>query len=603
MANVTIDLGRRRFMIVPFGIGERSVLLKLPSKKWMQAAGFFMVPQTRSNALELIQAMDRGEISFGGDMVSRLQTLTAPLITDRRFPDWYTFNNKVHPPLPHQREALNYLYPTDYAAMFMEMGTCKTRIAIDLATAHYYEQRIRFMIVICPLTVKLSTWVTELEQYSPCPYKFVSVESNFEAKDWVGKMRTDTFYWFVAGIESLSQGKTASKLLGLTKLGKFGAVVDESSRIANHKAICTINAKEIAAAAQIRVIMTGSEIKKNIIDLYSQFDYLDPNIIGAGDYFAFRNRYCIMGGYKNKQIEGYNHIDELMGLIAPHVYQADKRVLGTELPPKVYQRRIIQLSPEQRKMYTQVKGSRLEGYALANVLTRTLRLQQITCGYINSDSTKIDPVTEKRYKIPVITTEIVPPSKNPKLRELLTVASEIQHPMIVWAVSMYEIRMLITALSKLGEVIVLTGETPKEDRKGLIDRFQKGDTPFWVGTAASGGIGTTLTAARTVAYFSNNQRYIDRAQSEDRAHRKGQKYSVNYVDFIAEKTVDISVLENLFEKRDISEYVKGMLRDKIALQKFWDGTLDPRRLAATPVASEDLLEVSEISSHEPSDVV
>jgi SNF2 family DNA or RNA helicase len=202
-------------------------------------------------------------------------------------------------------------------------------------------------------------------------------------------------------------------------------------------------------------------------------------------------------------------------------------------------------------------------------------LQQVACGYYNEDrEERPDPKTGRVKRLPAVEVEIIPPGKNPKLRELLLITKEIQHPMIVWVESMYEYRIVTQALSKIGEVLSIIGATPKEERRGIIAKYQTGNVPFFVGTAAAGGIGTTLTAARTVAYFTNGQRLEYRVQSEDRAHRKGQTGSVAIIDLVADRTVDVSILENHAAIIELAMYVKAALRDRIKLAKFFDGEVD-----------------------------
>jgi hypothetical protein len=583
MAIVKVDTRAKRWMITPANVIERSALLQCPARKWMTAMNCVFIPMTPGNARVLVEQMEKGQllVAPGPDGAEEfdesLKKLLRDARTERQWPTWYKFNNNKFSPMDHQIDALKRLFPVDAAALLMEMGTAKTRVMIDLMTAHFYERRIQFVIVITPLTVKMSTWADELANFSPCPYNFIDVDADYRAQSL--RLSQDRLTWLVVGVESLSQGKTFKALEPVTKMGiPFACGVDESTRISNWKAICTQAAFDLRERAALRFIATGFEVKKDLEDLYAQFQFLDSNIVGCGDYFAFRNRYCIMGGFKNKEIIGYNHIDELMGLLAPHVYQCDKSIL--KLPPKLYEKRIVQLSKEQKAAYAKVKLGAMERVSVENVLTKTLRLQQIANGFYGEDKIQVeDPKTGRIKKLPSQLVEVVPPGKNPKLRELLLVAREISHPMIVWVESMYEFKIVTEALGKLGKVLTIIGETPKENRRGIIAEFQTGAVPYFVGTATAGGIGTTLTAARTVAYFSNGQRLEQRVQSEDRAHRKGQTGSVTVIDLVAGGTVDVSVLANHAEKIELARYVKSAIRDKVLMDKFWDGEVDAKVIA------------------------
>lgn len=576
MATIKIDKGRRRWLISPAHVMERSALFELPSRKWMTQMNVIMAAAIPSNARVLLELIKKGKVTISdpqtlADLTDDIDYLLKPARSDRQFPDWFKFNMTKFPPAEHQREALQRVYPTDAFALLMEMGTMKTRVMIDCMTAHFYEQRIKFVIVITPVTVKMTTWQDELENFSACPYNFIDVESDFQARNF--RVAQDRLNWLVVGVESLSQGKTFRALEPVTRMGlPYACGVDESTRIANHGTICTKAAFALRKQAAIRFIATGHEIKRNIEDLYSQFEFLDPNIIGCGNYYAFRNRYCMMGGFKGKEIIGYQHDDELMGLIAPHVFQCDKSIL--KLPPKLYEKRMVEMSPEQKRMYIKVKSGLMDRVSVENTLTKTLRMQQIANGFVNTDRWERDPITGEKREIESELIEVVPPSKNPKLRELLQIAKEVSHPMIVWVETQYERRIVVEALSKLGEVVQMFGDTPKEDRRGIVQRFQSGTVPYFVGTASAGGIGITITAARTVVYFSNNQRLEYRVQSEDRAHRKGQTGSVTIIDLIAKGTVDLSVLKLHAEKIDLARYVKQALHNRIRMEQFYMGEVE-----------------------------
>ena len=177
------------------------------------------------------------------------------------------------------------------------------------------------------------------------------------------------------------------------------------------------------------------------------------------------------------------------------------------------------------------------------VLTQLMRLHQITCGHFSSD----DGVTQ--------------PIKNNRITELMDVLEETEGKAIIWAHYQYDITEIIKAVTKkYGEesIVDYYGLTPQEERQPNIKRFQ--DDPkcrFMVGTPSTGGYGITLTAANTVIYYSNGYDLEKRLQSEDRAHRIGQKKSVTYVDLMADNTVDEKIVKALRRKISIASEVLG----------------------------------------------
>ena len=139
---------------------------------------------------------------------------------------------------------------------------------------------------------------------------------------------------------------------------------------------------------------------------------------------------------------------------------------------------------------------------------------------------------------------------------------EIDGKVIIWAVYRYDIQQIEKALSKKygpDSVRSFYGDTDANDRQDIVTAFQdpKSDLRFFVGNPRTGGFGLTLTASHTVVYYSNSYDLEIRMQSEDRAHRIGQKEKVTYIDFIAEKTVDEKIIKSLRNKINIATKVLG----------------------------------------------
>tara|TARA_R110000803_G_scaffold106572_1_gene174662 strand:- start:819 stop:1361 length:543 start_codon:yes stop_codon:yes gene_type:complete len=173
-----------------------------------------------------------------------------------------------------------------------------------------------------------------------------------------------------------------------------------------------------------------------------------------------------------------------------------------------------------------------------------MRLHQITCGHLKNDDGTI--------------TEI----KNNRLDELLNVLDEVEGKVIIWANYIYDIEHIVSAIKKkygLESVVQYYGAISSDERQKTIDRFQDPDSDarFFVGNPQTGGYGITLTAANNVIYYSNGYDLEKRLQSEDRAHRIGQKKSVTYVDLIAPKTIDEKIRKALRDKINIASEILG----------------------------------------------
>ena len=221
-----------------------------------------------------------------------------------------------------------------------------------------------------------------------------------------------------------------------------------------------------------------------------------------------------------------------------------------DLPDKVYTKREVPLTDEQKKLYVQMKKLALakldsgELATTASVLTQIMRLQQICCGHITDDDGNIVPVASNRYK------------------ELIDICDELQGKAIIWATYTQDIQQIAQALrDRFGPEAVATyyGETEQDNRQDTVARFQDKDSPlrFFVGQPKTGGYGITLTAANTTIYFSNSYDLEIRLQSEDRAHRIGQTNKVTYIDLVTPDTIDEKILKALRSKIDLAGKVLG----------------------------------------------
>ena len=298
--------------------------------------------------------------------------------------------------------------------------------------------------------------------------------------------------------------------------------------------------------------MTGSPVTKNPLDLYSQCEFLSPYLLDFTSYYAFRNRYAEMKtmhlrGRSIQVVDEFKNLAELSDTLQNFSYRVLKEDC-LDLPPKTWTKRHISLTPDQKKVYDQMKKAAmavLNGKVTSTmtVLTQLMRLHQITCGHFTADDGS---------------TQLI---KNNRITELMDILEEMEGKAIIWANYQKDVGQIIEHIEKEygpGSVVDYYGLTPQEDRQENIRKFQNGsECRFLVGTPQTGGYGITLTKANTVIYYSNGYDLEKRLQSEDRAHRIGQKKSVTYVDLICEETVDEKIVKALRKKINIASEVLG----------------------------------------------
>jgi SNF2 family DNA or RNA helicase len=465
-------------------------------------------------------------------------------------------------PFVHQLQALGCSWDKTNFAYFMEMGTGKSKVLIDNIAMLYDAGKINAAVVIAPkgvyrnwerleipahlpdhIKTRITTWVAPSSRTKQDKKDIDKLSETFDGLDI-----------FLMNVEALSS-KPAAQFLERYLLSTNSLVaVDESTTIKTQSAGRTKNIVKVGKLAKYRRILTGSPVTKNPMDLYSQCAFLDEDLLGFSSYWAYKSRYAIevkrhSSTHSFPHIVGFRNLDELSRKLAFFSFRVLKEDC-LDLPSKVYSPRHVELTKEQEKAYndletfaiTQLNNNTL---SVTNTMTMLLRLHQITCGYLPTDNGQ-PPV----------------PLKNNRMDELLNVLEETEGKVIIWANYRYSIFDIEKNLKKkFGEDSVVTyfGDTKDQDRQEIVKSFQDPKSPvrFFVANQQTGGYGLTLTAAHTVVYYSNNYDLEKRIQSEDRAHRIGQKNNVTYIDIICENTVDDNIVGSLRNKIDLASQSLG----------------------------------------------
>jgi SNF2 family DNA or RNA helicase len=467
----------------------------------------------------------------------------------------YKFKTK---PYAHQMTALEKSWNKETYAYFMEMGTGKTKVLIDNAAMLYDKGKIDGVLIIAPKGVIKTWYEQELPTHLPDHIENVSIlwQANITKTQ---KEKLDSLFEpeellhiLIMNVEAFSTTKGTEFAHKYISCHNTLMVIDESTTIKNPSAKRTKNILKLSTETKYRRIMTGSPVTKNPLDLYSQCEFLDPWLLDFTSYYAFRNRYAEMKtlnvrGRSIQIVDKFKNLGELSDQLKEFSYRVLKEDC-LDLPEKNWTKRQITLTPDQRKLYIQMKQTALAHLngkvtSTVTVLTQLMRLHQITCGHFTADDGSTQPIDNNR------------------ISELMNVISEMEGKAIIWAHYQYDITSIIKEIVKVhgpGSVVDYYGLTPQDERQDNIRKFQ--DDPrcrFIVGTPSTGGYGITLTAANTVIYYSNGYDLEKRLQSEDRAHRIGQKKNVTYVDIIAEDTVDEKIVKALRDKINIASQVLG----------------------------------------------
>ena len=461
-------------------------------------------------------------------------------------------------PYEHQLKALTMSWDKEYFAYFMEMGTGKSKVLIDNIAMLYDKGKINGALIVAPKGVVGTWYLNQIPDHLPdhIEHKNVLWKPNITRKQNLrlkSLFETGTdLHILIMNVEAFSTTKGCEFAKKFLDSHRTLMAVDESTTIKNPDAKRTKNIFNLSILSKYRRILTGSPVTKSPLDLYKQCDFLKEELLGHGSYYTFRTRYAIMktanfGGKSVQIVVGYRNLDELSEKLRPFSYRVLKDDC-LDLPDKIYMKRTVQLSSEQKKVYEQMKQMALaemngKMMSTATVLTQLMRLHQITCGHFTADDGSIQKI------------------KSNRLDELMDVLEEIEGKVVIWAHYQNDVETIVEHLKKKygdNSIVDYYGRTRPENRQSNIDKFQKDEgCRFFIGTPATGGYGITLTQASNVIYYSNGYDLEKRMQSEDRAHRIGQKKSVTYVDMIADDTVDEKIVKSLRKKVNIATQIMG----------------------------------------------
>ena len=492
------------------------------------------------------------------------------------FPAWFNFKTK---PRKKQMEVLNFAYDLPASAMFLAMRVGKSKVMIDIASAYFIEGKTKAMVVIVQKTLR-GNWLDQLKQHCSIEYDFAKMDtSKPEAfKKWADADLGDKLKVLTVSVESLGVGSAKKMLSYFLRVNPESmCVVDESSKIKNHKALRTEACIDVGREAKYRTILTGTPISQGIVDLFAQYEFLDTNIIGMGDFYAFRNRYAVMGGYENKEIIGYTNTDELMELIAPYTIQVSKKEAFEDSIEPNREVRYIEMTAEQKAhLKAMRKAATAEDYSVRNVLEAMMREQQLCGGFYTKVRFEFGKVFSKEVGCE-IDAEIRIPEKfriegtNPKISELFDIidSGEYGEQILIWSIYTDEIREITRSLGeKYGEdsVTFIDGSVDEDERIHRVnDLFKFGKVKYLIANPTVGSMGLEMSAADTAVYYSSSFKYEDRKQSEERTFNSSKTKADTIVDLVMingdKQTSDGDVLEAIGNKQNVSDFVKSRINE------------------------------------------
>lgn len=467
--------------------------------------------------------------------------------------------NDPPPPREHQVEALNFMGNRRFVGLFMDPGTGKTRVSIDHMVKLYLAGEIDTALIMAPNGVHEQWLEEQVPMHIGIPYRQIAWSAN-RTVAWKNAARSVLRKKDYLTIISMNHESLTTKnglhfcryVLGDRKVCLY---IDESSRIRNPNAIRTRTALEIAPLAKYRVILTGTPTPKGVENLWSQMQFLSPDILKMRHFVQFRSHYCKLKsfnlrptedqkrkgqkGRKITSIDGYQNVEELMGVIDPYIFRKRKEDC-LDLPDKILVNSPVPLTTEQKKAYLSMREqlivelSELEVVTVAHVVSARAKLRQIAIGFILDKNRIATPLPSDRWERALEHIEEAP-------------GQVILWTSFRWCLSEWEQRL---KKSGVGYVRYQKGDNESIRRW----KKDKGLTVF-LGNPHSGGIGLNLANAGTMIFFNNIDDAEIRWQSEDRAHRMGQTEHLHVIDMFAPGTLETKIRRQQIDKETVADIV------------------------------------------------
>lgn len=546
MTRLFLDPIRPRLLVqFDYRLDLVELIKKIPGRRWQRP--YWVLPLTEQTVSDVeLLFKPHGPVYKDPKLE---QFLINKTVSDNQVLEWKQDDTalqlipgtKFHiEPFKHQKVALALCQRRPFFALFMEMGTGKTKVIVDLLGNYYRDTSgLPPTVVVGPVAV-INNWKRECATNQP--HLRVAVAQGSQAKKLEAVQLAKNGLVDILVINYESFWRLAEELM----FPMFAIVLDESTKI-KHRA--TKQAKaiiKVSTRAARRYILTGTPTPNSPMELFNQVRFLDPTVFGAS-WYGFRDRYAIMGGYGGHEVLGWKNLDELTRKLAAISYRVMKKDC-LDLPEKIFKEYRIPMDAAQAKIYkemaqdlvTTIKGSEIMATV---VLAKLTKLRQLASGFCYDDMGKAIPL-----------------DTNPKLNQLEQILPEISkgHKVVIWT-SFREEMSMIGALCeklKLGWARY-DGTLDAKTRDAVVQEFQDptGRYQIFVGQQHAGGLGITLTAADYCIFFSNDYSSEIRLQAEDRLHRIGQRNPVTYIDLITKGTVDSVIKRMLTQKVNLQEQI------------------------------------------------
>lgn len=462
-------------------------------------------------------------------------------LTSVELPEGFTFKTT---PFEHQKQGV--LFGLEHEKWFLgdEQGLGKSKQVIDIAIARKIKYGYKHCLIICGVNTLKWNWAAEVTKHSNEKAHILGQRVRKRSKKlYIGSMKDkiedlkhidELPYFIITNIESFRNKDFAELVKKLCNKDKISmSAADEMHKMKNPQGQQTKGFMKCLPEVQIG--MTGTPLMNNPLDLYIILKWLGYE---NHTYGAFKNHYCIMGGFGGYEVIGYRNMNELSDKIRNIMLRRLKSDV-LDLPEKTYIDEYLDMTDRQAIIYSEVKSdikAHIDEIKFDNnPLSTLIRLRQAT-GYTG-----------------ILSSEI---KESVKLDRMVDIVDE--------AIANGDQVVIFSNWTKMTDVIaehikypysVITGQTGDNIRQQNVNDFQEGKSKVIIGTIGAMGTGLTLTAAHTVIFLDEpwNKALFD--QAVDRVHRIGTNGTVTIYSLMCKDTIDERIHEIIYKKGAMSDAV------------------------------------------------
>ena len=459
---------------------------------------------------------------------------------------------------PAQIEALRRSYGQKGFGYFLDMGLGKTFLALTEFNNGVRREQLNRLVVVCPNSFK-GGWLDEIDKHGFNFDAHILEAARLKHAQLFVRDKHFRPTVLIINYEAIRLPQVMALVADFAEGGRTMLAVDESIAVKNPQSKRTKAVLGLAPLFERIRCLTGKPMTQGPQDLWAQL-----RLCGLQDgrnFYAFRNRFCRMGGWQGREVIGALNTDELQHIMEPITFQALKDDWLDGMPDKVYTIRRYALGEVLTRHYNQMRDQFMTWLAdnrevsVEIAITKYIKLAQIQAGFI---------IEEADAHRPGWATSLIDDKDNPRLATLLEVLDESSGKVAICFKHRFVGEQLYKALAtrRYHPAILRGGMEPEEiafaktsfnsDKKCRAILLQIQASKF--GHTLLGDQGDIADACSTMIFYENSYSLDDRSQIEDRIHRIGQKQSCLYVDLVGSE-LDMDIIHALQRKESMYEAV------------------------------------------------